>query len=307
MIAVDWGTSSLRAYRLSSEGAVLEQRNTDAGVLASQGHFEAVLAKIVHGWPEATVWMAGMIGSRSGWQEVPYVACPAGFAAVAAGMRQVAAPALPGRRVFIVPGVSDAVASQHPEVMRGEETQVLGLADQLGTEGRHVICLPGTHSKWVTWSDGGIVSLRTAMTGELYALLRRHSLLAALMPAVGEDVDDADAFARGVTDSQRGGVLGNHLFAVRTHGLFGTLAPAVAPSYLSGLLIGHELQGLLPAHRPSVHLIGDAALVQRYRRALALLDVAAATHAPDLCARGLFLLSAQAALAAQAAHAAHAA
>jgi 2-dehydro-3-deoxygalactonokinase len=171
--------------------------------------------------------------------------------------------------------------------MRGEEVQILGLADRLPGSGPHLLCLPGTHSKWVWLDAGRIVSLRTAMTGELYALLRRHSLLAALMPA-GDDADDADAFARGVAESARDGGLLHHLFGVRTQGLFGALGAAQAPSCLSGLLIGHELRGLLPPGCTTVHLVGDAALVQRYQRALAALGVVAQDHGGAASARGLF-------------------
>jgi 2-dehydro-3-deoxygalactonokinase len=291
MIAVDWGTTSLRAYRLDSSGTVVEQRNAAAGVLACQGNFEAVLSKMLHGWPDTNVLMAGMIGSRNGWHEVPYVSSPAGLHEIAGGMHEFAAASLPGRSLFIVPGVSHVGHDHHPEVMRGEETQVLGLATKLSAADTHVICLPGTHSKWVTLAQGRIVSVRTAMTGELYALLRHRSLSAALMAECRDDapdIDDPDAFARGVLDSSGHGGLGHHLFAARTQGLFGLLAPEAAPSYLSGLLIGHELRGLIPAICPRVHLVGATNLLVRYQRALGVLGVAATGHAQDMCSRGLF-------------------
>ena len=291
MIAVDWGTTSFRAYRLDAAGVVLEQRSAAAGLLACQGAFEAVLVQQLKGWDDDTVLMAGMIGSRSGWHEVPYVDCPAGLDEVAAGMLQIDVPALPGRRVFIAPGVAQHGGDRPPEVMRGEEVQILGLADRLSGRGTHTLCLPGTHSKWVRLRAGRIESLRTAMTGELYALLRRHSLLAALMPGVADDGDDADAFNRGLAESARDGGLGHQLFGVRTLGLFGALSPAQAPSYLSGLLIGHELRGLLPRRRTTVHLVGESALLQRYQRALATLAVDAQVHGDASSARGLFRLA----------------
>ncbi|QNM95706.1 2-dehydro-3-deoxygalactonokinase [Chitinimonas koreensis] len=295
MIAVDWGTSSFRAYRLDESGAVREQRSAAAGLLACRGGFEAVLAQQLAGWDDAGVVMAGMIGSRGGWLEVPYLACPAGAPEIAAGMREVVAPSLSGRRVWIVPGLAHQPAAAPPEVMRGEETQVLGLLGDLAGTGPHWLCLPGTHGKWVCVEDGRIVSLRTAMTGELYALLRRHSLLAALMPASGgpddADGDDPAAFERGVAASKAPGGLAHQLFGVRSQGLLGTLAAEQAPSYLSGLLIGHELRGLLPAGTRSVQLIGGADLVRRYALALALLGVAATPHGEALGARGLHLLA----------------
>jgi len=292
VIAVDWGTSSFRAYRLDASGQVLERRSAAAGLLSCQGNFEAVLTRQLEGWNDTVIVMAGMIGSRNGWHEVPYVACPAGAAEIAAGLHEVEAATMRGRRIFIAPGVSHHSAHRPPEVMRGEETQVLGLAEQLHDSGAHTVCLPGTHSKWVRLEHGRIVSLRTAMTGEVYALLRQRSLLAALMPEGGDDIDDPEAFVRGVAASAGDGGLTNHLFGVRTQGLFGTLSAAQAPSYLSGLLIGHELHGLLPARPMAVHLIGEVALLRRYQRALAASNVTSCVHGETLVTRGLFRLAA---------------
>lgn len=295
MIAVDWGTSSFRAYRLDAAGAVRERRSAAAGLLACDGRFGAVLAQQLEGWDDTLVLMAGMVGSRSGWREVPYVACPAGLDGIAAGLVELEAAALPGRRVFIAPGLSQrGEAGAAPDVMRGEETQVLGLLDRLPGAGAHTVCLPGTHSKWVQVRDGRIVGLRTAMTGELYALLRRHSLLAALMPGSGDaaDPDDAEAFAQGVAASAADGGLAHQLFGVRTRGLFGELGAAAAPSYLSGLLIGHELRALRPAGDAALHLVGGAALTARYQRALERLGATAQAHGEDLSAAGLWRLAA---------------
>ena len=288
MIAIDWGTSSFRAYRLDAAGAVIEQRSAGAGLLACDGAFESVLARNLEGWDDATIVMAGMIGSRSGWHEVPYVACPAHIDDLAAGLHEVNAATLPGRSVWIAPGVSHRGVDRPPEVMRGEEAQILGLDDRLRDGATYTVCLPGTHSKWVQVEGERIVSIRTAMTGELYALLRAHGMLAAVMS--GDD-DDPEAFAQGVAASARDGGLTNHLFSVRTQVLFADLSSARAPSYLSGLLIGHELRGLLPAGRAQVHLIGGRALVERYERALALMGAASQAHGEALSARGLFRLA----------------
>ncbi len=291
MIAVDWGTSSLRAYRLDAAGAVLEQRSSPAGIRSCHGAFESVLAEQVTAWDDGLIVMAGMIGSRNGWLEVPYVACPAGLNEIAAGLREVAASSLPGRRILIAPGLSHRPPTGAPEVMRGEEAQLLGLAGELPGDGPHTVVLPGTHSKWAAVTDGRIVAFRTAMTGETYAVLTQHSLLGALMEqAAGALVDDGSAFDLGVQASGAAGGLLNHLFGVRTRALFGELAPAQLPSYLSGLLIGHELQGLLAGAGP-VHLIGSEALLRRYRRALALRSVSALAHGEALAARGLYLLA----------------
>ena len=301
MIAIDWGTSSLRAYRLAADGTVLAQRHAALGLLACRGRFAEVLAQQLDGWDEPLVLMAGMIGSRNGWQEVAYAACPAGVADIAAGLHELPPDALPGRRLLIVPGLSHRAAGEAPEVMRGEETQIVGLMDTLagaatGADAVHRLCLPGTHSKWVQVANGRITAFRTAMTGELYALMRQHSLLAALMPPQAEDRDDAEAFERGVVDSARAGGLSHHLFGVRTLGLFGALQPAAAASYLSGLLIGHELRAMWPsvaAGRAAgpVHLIGASGLVDRYARALGRLGASSLAHGEALAARGLHALA----------------
>ncbi len=287
MIAIDWGTSSFRAYRLNAAGVVMDQRSAAAGLIACDGAFEAVLAQQLQGWDDRLIVMAGMIGSRSGWHEVPYVACPAGIDEIAAGMLELNAPSMPGRRIFIAPGLSDRSGAGLPEVMRGEECQLLGLLHALPGDGPHTVCLPGTHSKWAIAEGGCISSFQSAMTGELYAVLKQHSLLGALMK---DEADDETAFALGVTTSSQAGGLLNHLFSVRTCGLFGELSASQLPSYLSGLLIGHELLGLLPVTK-HVHLIGSSALLSRYQRALAMRGVESSAHAEVLAAQGLHRLT----------------
>jgi 2-dehydro-3-deoxygalactonokinase len=315
LIAVDWGTSSLRVYRLDAAGQVLEQRSTSVGLMACQGRFEAVLAEQIAGWDEPLIVMAGMIGSRNGWFEVPYVATPAGRREIGAGLRDVSAVSLPGRRIVIAPGLCDRPGGRAPEVMRGEETQILGLFDLLAHDpgaGPHTICLPGTHSKWVTVEAGRITTLRTAMTGEVYAVLRQHSILGAGMaePADGSAMatapdaahaDDNAAFELGLVSSRESGGLLNHLFSVRSRGLFGELSASQGAPYLSGLLIGHELQGLVgdiatgrgaQGDALPVHLIGNARLTARYRHALAWWGVESCSHDEALITRGLFMLAA---------------
>jgi 2-dehydro-3-deoxygalactonokinase len=306
MIAVDWGTSSLRVYRLDEAGRITDQRDLSIGLLACRGRFEAVLAELITGWDaEELIVMAGMVGSRNGWQEVPYATCPAGADEIAAGMVQLPAPGLPGRRIFIAPGLAWPGSADHhtPEVMRGEETQLLGLLDLLPGDGIHTVCLPGTHSKWATVQGGRITGFRTAMTGEVYAVLRQHSILGAQMttpePAASAsaaaDAGSNAAFDLGLATSRSTGGLLNHLFSVRARHLFGEL-PGAAESadYLSGLLIGHELQGLLAPDNSltqQVHLIGSSTLMQRYQHALHSLGISAKVHTEGLVTRGLFALA----------------
>lgn len=293
MIAIDWGSSSLRAYRLDDHGEIREQRRADVGALACNGRFAEVLARQLDGWDDPRIMMCGMVGGRGGWKEVPYVACPAGTREIAGaivplddGVDGVAAFA--GRDLRIVPGMIDHRASSAADVMRGEETQIIGLLDSLG-DGSHTLCLPGTHSKWAQVRDEAIRSIHTAMTGEAYALLRTHSVLARLMSA-DEPPFDPSAFDEGLRRSGDTGGLLHHLFGVRTAGLLGRLSETQSPSYLSGLLIGHEIRAQAPYPR-CVHLIGNDRLLTVYARALEAFGIEARRHCEDLAALGLYRLA----------------
>jgi len=254
VIAIDWGTTSFRAYRLDATGAIVEARSAPKGILAvSAGGFPSVLQQEVKGWAERPIVMSGMVGSRQGWVEAPYVPCPAGFEEIAAAMREV------GEGIWVVPGVSCRDDAGVPDVMRGEETQVLG-ADRDG-----LFCLPGTHSKWVEVRGGRIMHFSSAMTGEVYAVLKSHSILGRLMD---EGKSDARAFRQGVERSGEAGGLLHHLFGVRTKGLMGELDGAASSSYLSGLLIGHEIRAVRPR---SFMVLGEPRLAEFYSEAAAAL------------------------------------
>ena len=292
MIAVDWGTSHLRLYRLDAGGALRERRRSDHGALSSGGRFGAVLAAEMAGWDDEHILMCGMVGARGGWHEMPYLDCPAGNAELALHMQRIHPPGFDGRELWIVPGLRDAASDSVPDVMRGEEAQLAALLDAL-PGGTHRICLPGTHSKWVTVHDGRVRRICTAMTGELYALLRKHSILGQGRP--GDDSRfDAYAFGAGLRRGNEPGGLLHHLFGVRTAGLFGLFADSALPSYLSGLLIGHELQAsdlFTGSPRPAqVHLVGSERLLASYAHALTALDVGVQRHSEDLAARGLHAL-----------------
>ena len=282
MIAVDWGTSSFRAYRLDGDGKVLEERVSPDGILAvASGEFPAVLDRQIAGWEEETILMSGMVGSRQGWLEVPYVQCPAGAGTIASALRKVA---WRGGTAWIVPGVSCVDEAGVPDVMRGEETQILGVLDELPEES--LVCLPGTHSKWVQVRGGRIAAFRTFFTGELFAVLKEHSLLGRMMQ---EGTPDEHAFAEGVDRSADEGGLLHHLFGVRARGLFGELAAGKAPSYLSGLLIGHELRSAPQDTR--VHFLGSRDLSAIYARAAELLGIECKLLDPQAAPRGLFKLA----------------
>lgn len=292
MIAADWGSTHLRLYRVDGDGMVRERRRSDQGTQASRGRHGEVLAEAMAGWDDDTVLLCGMVGARGGWHEMPYLDCPAGLDDIAGQLQRIHPPGFEQRALWLVPGLRDTVSDLVPDAMRGEETQLAALLDVL-PGGVHRVCLPGTHSKWVTIHDGRIQRIHTAMTGEVYALLRTHSLLGALM-AADDGRFDGYAFDAGLRRSGDPGGLLHHLFGVRTTGLSGQFGESALPSYLSGLLIGHELRGGALSQegpRPAqVHLVGSERLLAAYARALTTLEIGVQRHPEDLAARGLHAL-----------------
>ena len=292
MIAVDWGSSNARAYRLDAAGAIIGQRRSDEGVLGCGGEFSRALAGLIRDWDDTDIVLCGMIGSRGGWKEVAYLDCPAGIDELASALTRMDSPEFPGRPLWFVPGLADLSSADVPDVMRGEEAPLCALLETLGS-GNHVVCLPGTHSKWVTVRDGRIHGIATAITGEAYAVLRQHSILGKLMDP-HDTRFDAYAFNAGLQRSGKAGGLLNHLFGVRTTALFNQFATAELPWYLSGLLIGHEIRAselLTRIPRPvQVHLVGDERLVAAYAHALVALGVGVQRHPEDLVAAGLHVL-----------------
>jgi len=286
MIGVDWGTSSFRAFRLGADGSILDRRGCARGILTiAGGRFEEELLRQVGDWiadGDRRVLLCGMVGSRQGWQEAVYLPCPAGPAELAAALVDVP---FVGARVKLIPGLSHDDAAGTPEVMRGEETQIAGVLPLLGRDG--LACLPGSHSKWARIADGRVAGFATYLSGEAFAALRGHTILGRMMQ---DGPTDPAAFDRGVARSADPGHLLHHLFGVRTLGLFGRLAEADGASYLSGLLIGHEVRAALPAGGGAVHLIGAAALCALYARAVAACGGTAVLHSEDAAARGLALI-----------------
>ena len=288
MIGIDWGTTSFRAYRLRGR-AVLDRVALPLGILGvPAGGFPRALEDAVAPWladGERRILMSGMVGSRQGWVEAPYLPCPAAIADLARALLPVPFGAA---ETLLVPGLSAADAAGVPEVMRGEEVQILGA---LGTtSGNVTMCLPGSHSKWARVANGRVEGFSTFLTGEAFAALRGHTILGRLMQA--DAPPDPDAFRRGVLRSADPGGLLHHLFGVRTLGLFDRLAEAAAASYMSGLLIGHEVRAAAPA--TPVLLIGAAALCEVYSQAVTLCGGSAALAEADAAAQGLALIGEQA-------------
>jgi len=290
LLALDWGTSNLRASLLGEGAAVLQTRRDARGVMAvPAGGFETVLNELCGDWlaahPRLPLIAGGMVGSRQGWREASYLELPAGPEHAAAALTVVDLGA--GSRLHIVPGAHDQPSPGRHDVMRGEETQVWGCAAAAGW-----CVLPGTHSKWVRLDAAGRVTrLHTYMTGELYALLSQHGTPGRLM--VHGRRDDA-AFAAGLTlGAAEHAQATQALFAARTAGLVGGVAADALPDYLSGLLIGVELASALSTLTPGERtapllLIGDEALCARYAHALRLLGADSRTAPPGATERGLW-------------------
>jgi 2-dehydro-3-deoxygalactonokinase len=296
LLAVDWGTSSVRAYWLDADGAVTDQSEGALGIQkVTNGDFAGALSRIcAHRRADLPVIACGMIGSRQGWVEAPYRECPADFGAIAAALTQV-----PGTRVQIVPGLTCRDAQGVPDVMRGEETKIAGTLDE-GLEGRAVVLMPGTHTKWALVSGGAVERFMSFMTGEIYAVLREHSILGRLAIDTNgmQNARDDLSFARGVEHSlRRDAAITHDVFSARTLALTNQLAPEAVGDYLSGLLIGAELAGARAwlaqcgAAAHPVAVLGDEALVSRYAAALRLAGIDANIGPETAAARGLWRIA----------------
>lgn len=271
---IDWGTTQFRAYLADSQGTILDQVANELGVRAlKREQFPAVFGAALAGWGRALagrpVVIAGMAGSSLGWVEAPYVPCPAAPAAIAAALVPVAG-AHDGP-VLIVPGLCSIGADGLPDVMRGEETQVLGAAARFGDG---LYGLPGTHAKWVQVEGGLIRGFTTHLTGESFGLYARMSVLARTI-AGADGPFDAAAFAEGL--SRQGRRLLQALFSIRARAVVSHWPGEAQRDFLSGLLIGAELAEALPAGAERAVLVGAADLVALYRLALAGRNVAAET------------------------------
>lgn len=263
LIGIDWGTTHRRSYRLGAHGVLEDELHDDQGGFSVQGRFAESFTALLARWPqEAPVVLSGMVGSASGWQEVPYLDAGTPLTTLSRHMVPLRDPP-GGRRVSIVPGVRWKGPNGEVDVMRGEETQLLGALALGHGDGWYV--LPGTHSKWVKVERGTVTVLRTYMTGELFALLGKHGTLASL---IGPD-DDPAAFQAGLRAAP-GGALSQTLFECRARVVSGEMPAAQARSYVSGLLIGSEWVDALRRAQPApqrVTLVASTQLVGGYEAA----------------------------------------
>ena len=288
LVAVDWGTSSLRGALINNEGAVLEKRAFPQGILqVAHGQFQNVFEQRFGDWmtADSLCLVSGMAGSRQGWREAPYCPCPSGFQDIAQHLQWIEKD-----RIGIVPGLS-TFNDTTPDVMRGEEIQIFGALNTLQIQTAQFV-LPGTHSKWAQVLNGNIVQFKTFMTGEFYALLSQHSILAKT--CLPDAPLKKEVFLDGVMQSQKSGGLLHHAFSARSLALFEKLNPAQSSSYISGLLIGEEIksaQHSMQAYSKPLFILGNSQLTQRYAFAMEALGMSAQALPDEVTWSGLWALA----------------
>lgn len=271
-LVCDWGTSSFRLMRVGESGGIISQISSDQGVKSlkkenMEAYLRSQMAEI--GAANSPLLLCGMVGSGIGWYEVPYVSCPASKASLARDLAKIPGTDL---QAWCVPGVKHTTSSGTADVMRGEETQVIGWLTQASPEeqARSTLCLPGTHSKWVHIEGSGICEFSTAFTGELYALLNGHSVLVQ-----GKQEFSAATFSAGLAASAEESGLIHQLFNARSRAVLGLQAAAASASYLSGLLIGSEVAAMAKRLETGerVHLVCGDHLAKPYGQALEYFDI----------------------------------
>ncbi len=289
-IGVDWGTSSLRAYLLDDAGTLLDQRSGRDGISKSPGEWKQTLLRYIGPWVEAgarEVVLSGMITSRQGWVETPYATLPADAARIAEGMIHRTEA---GLDLWFAPGLALVDDGRTLDVIRGEETQILGHVSDHDA-GAKLIILPGSHSKWALVDGGTVTWFSTFLTGELFNAIAEHTLLRATLT----DEPSAEAFGQGVAlgSSQKpgdGGLL-HKLFSLRVRAL-AEPGGVVSRDLLAGLIFGTEIQEAIQqlATLPPALVIGNSALARQYLAALRIIGVEAHMGDEDAAAAGLFKL-----------------
>ncbi len=275
LISADWGTTSLRVFLLDRRGAVVERREAPMGIMKISdgdfsGTFSALTGRWLNDYPDVPVLFSGMIGSEQGWALAPHIPLPARLADLAAALHAV--PITDKKCAYIVPGLTTVGAHGVHDIIRGEETQIVGALDDDSPTEESVLCLPGTHSKWVTIDDDAISGFQTSLTGETLAILSDNSILGRLMEnsAGDENEKEETAFVQGLSRAtERGGLL-HHLFGVRSQGYCRVIPQSGLRLYLAGILIGHEIRGMREIYPrlKSITIIAGQGIAERYGRAL---------------------------------------
>jgi 2-dehydro-3-deoxygalactonokinase len=291
-IAADWGTSHLRVFLCHGSRALERREGPGVAALSAAADgttreqaFAKTLSATIGPWAkthgDVPIWVAGMAGSRNGWRETGYVPCPVDARALAQAMLRFECE---GHTVAIVPGARCTNVLGAPDVMRGEETQILGALARFPAigRGRHVVALPGTHTKWALLGDGRLTTFQTSFSGELYALLREYSMLAragAGSPsetAADEAAPSRESFERGLfrIGEHAGTALSHLLFEVRSRQLVEGMPRHEALAYLSGLIVGQDVEGAMKLFHaelreaPAITVIGSPQLTDLYGLAL---------------------------------------
>lgn len=259
-IAVDWGTTNRRAFLIADGAVVATERDGRGAATLVAADYPAEIEGLRARFGDLPVMLAGMVGSNIGWHAVPYVAAPAGIDALAAALAWI------DPRTAIVPGLS-SIQGDHADIMRGEEVQLLGAVAAGLVPNDALLCQPGTHCKWVQVEAGRIARFTTAMTGELFAMLRGTGILARQL---GGEVADGAAFREGVMQGARRDLAAS-LFGIRAHGVLGLRDDADAASFASGLLIGADVAARIAEGGDRVFILADPALGALYAAAIATL------------------------------------
>jgi len=296
LIALDWGLSSFRAYHLDDRGSVLQRLSSDSGILTIEGDgFEQCLRqqlqKIDGVASETAIIASGMITSRQGWCETPYVTCPASLVDLARGLLSIEIRDY--GKIWFVPGVNQI--SPDPDIMRGEETQLAGMQSGQGL----TAILPGTHSKWAQLKDAEITRFKTFMTGELYAILIKHSILGKTSGSSWSDDFFREGVRKGFAFREENKGLLSELFQVRVQTIMGAIPDEFVASHVSGLLLGCEVADALHSGFESAgkkQIVGEERLARLYKMALSECGLDAGIVRDDLAAIGLFRIAGKAEL-----------
>lgn len=293
LIAIDWGTTTFRAYLLNDQCKILEHVGTESGILSiSDKDFETVLnmhLRQLNGYcRDIPIIASGMITSKQGWVETAYIECPADCESLSKHLTEYEI-AGHSASLWFVPGVCQTTPD--PDVMRGEESQIAGL----DTTVDYIAVLPGTHSKWVQVEKGRIINFKTFMTGELFSLLTHHSILKSMPKDQWHEPSFKGGVQEGFNKSNIGHGLMSKIFAVRARQLLGSIPEQHAYSFLSGLMIGSEISEAFVDHqsRKIITIIGNNKLSQLYQNALNLCDIHTSLAMENLVAAGLFKIAKQ--------------
>lgn len=253
LVAIDWGSSKFRAFLLDDTYQILESIETHEGVLHTQQAPREIFYKHCQQWlteyPDTIVLMCGSVGGNLGWINTRYVACPLSIEDLI--NRAVSVENRHNTTIKIIPGVTGKSLSGTNDVMRGEEVQVFGALDIIN-QNDALICLPGTHCKWVTVKSSRIVDFTSFMSGEFYQIAREKS---SISNVVDESKFDRDSFLEGIATTEKTGGFLHHLFSARANSLIGTNSYKSISSYISGIIIGSEIKEALKIFNSFTHLI----------------------------------------------------